>query len=149
MYFVIKHFKELSINELYEIVKSRFEVFVSEQKIVEQDFDDVDKESYHLFAIKDKRVIAYCRVITLSKEYNTPSIGRVLVLKEYRRKKLAFNIMTEAISFIKHNLKKEEVTLSAQEYIVDFYKSLGFVEASNKYIEAGIPHIKMKLKLLI
>lgn len=149
MYFVIKHFKELSINELYEIVKSRFEVFVSEQKIVEQDFDDVDKESYHLFAIKDKRVIAYCRVITLSKEYNTPSIGRVLVLKEYRRKKLAFNIMTEAISFIKDNLKKEEVTLSAQEYIVDFYKSLGFVEASNKYIEVGIPHIKMKLKLLI
>ena len=35
MNFAIKTFNELTIDELYEIVKSRFEVFVCEQKIVE------------------------------------------------------------------------------------------------------------------
>ena len=44
MEFLIKHFNDLNTNELYEIVKSRFEVFVMEQKIVdEHDFDDKDK----------------------------------------------------------------------------------------------------------
>ena len=33
MNFAIKTFNELTIDELYEIVKSRFEVFVCEQKI--------------------------------------------------------------------------------------------------------------------
>lgn len=50
MEFLIKHFNDLNTNELYEIVKSRFEVFVMEQKIVdEQDFDDKDKLCYHGF----------------------------------------------------------------------------------------------------
>ncbi len=41
MEFLIKHFNELKVDELYEIVKSRFEVFTMEQKIIEeQDFDD-------------------------------------------------------------------------------------------------------------
>ena len=42
--FEIKKFNDLTVNEMYEIAKSRFEVFVCEQKIVEeQDFDDKDK----------------------------------------------------------------------------------------------------------
>ena len=41
MNFEIKRFNELNVDEMYEIAKSRFEVFVCEQKIVEeQDFDD-------------------------------------------------------------------------------------------------------------
>ena len=36
MEFLIKHFNDLNTNELYEIVKSRFEVFVMEQKIVDE-----------------------------------------------------------------------------------------------------------------
>ena len=48
--FKIKHFNELSINELYEIAKCRYEVFACEQKIFsENDFDDIDKNCYHLF----------------------------------------------------------------------------------------------------
>ena len=42
--FVIKHFKDLSVDEFFEIAKARYEVFACEQKITqENDFDDTDK----------------------------------------------------------------------------------------------------------
>ena len=48
MKFEIKSFNELSVDEMYEIAKSRFEVFVCEQKITqEQDFDD---KTHHHFS---------------------------------------------------------------------------------------------------
>ena len=109
--FKIKHFNELTSNELYEICKSRYEVFACEQKIVnENDFDDIDKD---------------------------------LVLKEYRGKKIAKEMMDVAIRFIINNLNEEYITLSAQEYIKNLYLSCGFKEVSDIYYEAGIPHIKM------
>ena len=58
MNFAIKTFNELTIDELYEIVKSRFEVFVCEQKIVEdQEFDDKDKVSYHIMLKENDKVV--------------------------------------------------------------------------------------------
>ena len=58
MNFAIKTFNELTIDELYEIVKSRFEVFVCEQKIIEdQEFDDKDKVSYHIMLKENDKVV--------------------------------------------------------------------------------------------
>ena len=37
---VVKHFNELSTTELYEILKTRFEIFVMEQECLYQDIDD-------------------------------------------------------------------------------------------------------------
>ena len=49
--------------------------------------------------------------------------------------------------FILKNVKKEfpnlEVVLSAQEYLINFYHSLGFKKQGNIYLEDGIPHVKM------
>lgn len=43
--FRVKYFNELNINELYDIAKARYEVFVCDQKITcENDFDDKDKD---------------------------------------------------------------------------------------------------------
>ena len=53
MNFEIKSFNELTVDDMYEIAKARFEVFVCEQKITcEQDFDDKDKKCHHVF-LKD------------------------------------------------------------------------------------------------
>ena len=84
MNFAIKTFNELTIDELYEIVKSRFEVFVCEQKIVEdQEFDDKDKVSYHIMLKENDKVVAYCRIVPKEIGYDYTSIGRVLVLSSY------------------------------------------------------------------
>ena len=49
MTFFAKTFNELSNTELYEILKSRCEIFTVEQSILYQDMDDVDKMSLHCF----------------------------------------------------------------------------------------------------
>ena len=46
---VVKHFNELSTSELYEILKTRFEIFVTEQECIYQDLDDKDQDAIHVF----------------------------------------------------------------------------------------------------
>jgi len=144
--FKIKHFNDLTLSELYEIAKCRYEVFACEQKIFgENDFDDVDKNCYHIFFENDNKITAYARIIPKEfSSYDDISIGRVLVLPEYRRYKIAKKMMDHAISFIKIELNENSITLSAQESIKRLYLSCGFVEISDVYDEVGIPHVKMR-----
>ena len=79
--------------------------------------------------------------------YNDASIGRVLVLKEYRGKGLAKEMMLKAIEVIQKEYGVNEITLSAQSYIKDLYKNVGFKEVSEEYEEAGISHVKMKFRI--
>ena len=146
--FKIKHFNELSIDELYEIVKARYEVFACEQKIFsENDFDDIDKNCYHVFLQKNNEVVAYSRILPKEiSSYNDISIGRVLVIPKYRRSGLAKKMMNFCIDFIKTDLNESNITLSAQEYIKDLYLQCGFTPISDVYDEVGIPHIKMRLQ---
>ncbi len=148
MEFLIKHFNELKVDELYEIVKSRFEVFTMEQKIIEeQDFDDKDKFCYHGFFEDNGRVVAYGRIVLKGLSYDECSIGRVLVLKQYRRQGIAKKLLKNLIEYINKELKEEDITISAQVYAKDLYKSVGFKEYGEVYDEVNIPHIKMKLNL--
>ena len=145
--FIIKHFNELTTDEFYEIAKARYEVFACEQKITqENDFDDIDKKCYHIFSLNDNTITSYARIIP--KQYSTykdTSIGRVLVNKNYRKNGLAKELMLKSIEFINNNLKEKHISLSAQYYIKDLYKSLGFKEISDVYDEVGISHVKMRL----
>lgn len=146
--FEIKKFNELSTDEMYEIAKSRFEVFVCEQKIIEeQDFDDKDKLCYHIMLKEDGRVIAYSRIVPKGLGYNNISIGRVLVLKSYRRKGIAQKMIRYCLDFIKNELDENIVVLSGQLYAKGLYESVGFKAISDIYNEVNIPHVKMKIEL--
>ena len=144
--FEIKKFNDLTVNEMYEIAKSRFEVFVCEQKIVEeQDFDDKDKVCHHIMLKENERVVAYCRIVPKGIGYDYISVGRVLVLSSHRRKGIAQEMMKVALEFIKNNLDEKTVVLSAQLYAKGLYESVGFKVISDVYDEVGIPHVKMRL----
>ena len=140
-------FYELTNDDIYELAKARYEVFVCDQKITcENDFDDRDQDCYHMLGYYDNKVIAYCRILKPGVAYKTSSIGRVLVLKDYRRNNIAKEMMEKAVEFIINDLGYEEITLSAQLYVKDLYESIGFKVISDIYEEAEIPHIKMSLK---
>ena len=148
MNFEIKYFNELTVNEMYEIAKSRFEVFVCEQKTVEdQDFDDKDKESYHEMLKDGERIVAYSRILPKGLSYDHASIGRVLVLQSYRRKGVAQEMMKACVEFIKQNFDETEIIISAQLYVKAMYESVGFKVISDVYDEVNIPHVKMKREL--
>ena len=142
----IKSYNSLTLDELYEICKVRYEVFVCEQRIYqENDFDDIDKKVFHIFLEDKGKIVAYARIIPSGVTYNSAAIGRVLVLKEYRRKGIASELMKRSIDFIKEELKEKKITLSAQLYAKDLYESVGFKVDSDIYNEVDIPHVKMVL----
>lgn len=148
MNFEILKFSELTVDDMYEIAKSRFEVFVCEQEITEeQDFDDKDKLCHHVMLKEDGRVVAYSRIVPKGLAYDYISIGRVLVLESHRRKGVAQEMMRACIEFIKENLHENTVVLSAQLYVKSMYEAVGFKVISEVYDEVNIPHVKMKIEL--
>lgn len=148
MDFEIKKFNELTVDDMYEIAKSRFEVFVCEQEITEeQDFDDRDKECHHVVLKENGRVVAYSRIVPKGVGYDYTSIGRVLVLQSHRKKGIAQEMMKSCLKFIKENVDEKTVVVSAQLYVKDLYESVGFEVISEVYDEVNIPHVKMKIEL--
>ena len=141
---VIKNFSELSTEEIYNILKLRSEVFVVEQNCVYQDIDEKDKKATHLFIEKNNEIIAYTRIFKKGYYYEeNPSIGRVVVSKKERGKKLGKEIMLNSIEFIKKELEGRKIELSAQKYLDKFYKDLDFYSEGEDYLEDGIPHQRM------
>ena len=141
---VIKNFSELSTEEIYNILKLRSEVFVVEQNCVYQDIDEKDQKATHLFIEKNNEIIAYTRIFKKGDYYEeNPSIGRVVVSKKERGKKLGKEIMIKSINFIKKELKERKIELSAQKYLDKFYKDLDFYSEGEDYLEDGIPHQRM------
>ena len=142
----IKEFKELSNFELYKIIQVRINVFVVEQNCSYEECDDKDLKSYHLFYQDNETIAAYLRIIPAGISYSEPSIGRVLVKKEYRRQGLASEMMKKAVEFIKENFNSDSIRISAQKYLMDFYQDLGFKRVSEEYLEDDIPHYEMLYK---
>ena len=143
MDFTVKSFDELKTSELYEILKSRTEVFLLEQNIVCQDMDDVDYESYHFFIKEGNRVIAYLRAYYTDRENKIVKIGRVLTLSHGNG--MGRTLMDNTITEIKRLFECKKVIVSAQKQAEGFYKKCGFKTVSDEYLEEGIPHVKMEL----
>ncbi|AAO35741.1 acetyltransferase [Clostridium tetani] len=142
----VKKFKELKCEEIYKILQIRNKIFIVEQKCAYQDCDDRDKKSYHVYVEDKGEIVSYLRILPRKVSYNEVSIGRVLVNKNYRGKGIAREMMIKAINFIEKNLGEKEIKIQAQCYLINFYKSLGFKEISNEYLEDNIPHIDMLYK---
>lgn len=146
MMIIRKKFNELTTEELYNILKIRSEVFVVEQNCIYNDIDGKDLTSIHIMAIEDGEIKGYLRVLQPGVSYETASLGRVLVPKKFRGDQIARMIVQEGIDYVSENFEKPEITIGAQEYLREFYKSLGFKEISEVYGEDGIPHIDMYYK---
>ena len=145
---VIKTFYKLEIEELYQILRLRSEVFVVEQDCIYQDLDNKDQKAIHLFLKENENIIAYTRVFKKGDYYKNPSIGRVVVSKNERGKELGKKIMKSSIDYIKKNELGEKIELSAQKYLDKFYKDLDFYTIGKEYMEDGIPHQRMLLDLI-
>ena len=139
----IKPFEALNVNELYDLLKLRSEIFVVEQNCVYLDLDGKDKKALHLIGEYDNKIVAYVRLFDAGISFDNASIGRVVVDADYRDRKWGHDLMREAISAIKSNFNKEKITIGAQLYLKKFYESHGFVRSSEMYLEDDIPHIEM------
>lgn len=145
MEWIFKSFEELTNEELYAVLKLRFEVFVIEQNCLDIDPDGKDKVSMHLMLEDDGKIIGCARILPPKVSYDEPSIGRIALDKSYRGTGLGREIVQKCIDFIHNIMKIREIRISGQAYLLDFYKSFGFVVAKGPYLEDKIPHYQMLL----
>ena len=136
-----KLFRELTVDELYELLRVRAEVFVVEQDCVYQDLDGDDQVSVHLWLTKGDKVVALCRVCPAGTHMEEVSIGRVITTE--RGKGYGKRIMLEGIKVAQEHFNAKRIDIEAQEYARGFYEQVGFRQSSEPFMLDGIPHIRM------
>ncbi|WP_339706039.1 GNAT family N-acetyltransferase [Algoriphagus aquimarinus] len=144
---VIKPFEELSNHELYAIIRLRNEVFVVEQDCVFQDADNKDQLAFHVMIFTGDFLAAYARVLPAGASFAEASIGRVVSDKKARGTGAGRRLIKDSLSFILSEYGSCSVRIGAQTYLNEFYKSLGFVNAGEVYLEDGIEHVEMTTKV--
>ena len=145
MKIIVKHYKELTTDELYEILKIRVDVFVVEQKCPYPEVDGKDKNAYHILGYQNEKLVGYLRVLNRGVAFKNVSIGRVISLK--RREGIGTALLRKGIEVAKEKYQADVIEIEAKTYAKEFYAKEGFVQASDEFLEDGIPHIKMELKI--
>ncbi len=143
MEWILKPFQDLTVFQLYALLRLRSEVFIVEQNCVYQDLDNKDEASFHLMGFENNELLAYTRLLPPGISYPYASIGRVVTSPKNRRKGTGKFLMEKSITETIRLFGNQPIKISAQLYLKKFYTSLGFVQASDTYLEDGIEHIEM------
>ena len=126
-----------------ETLKSlRHQVFIVEQGVsTAEEWDGRDDESVHLIVESaDGQAIGTGRLLPEGR------IGRMAVLKEWRRRGVGAAIMKFFVRMAAEE-GRESLVLDAQTHAIGFYEGFGFVAEGDIFMDAGIPHRRMWLGL--
>ncbi len=139
-------FHALGVDDLYDALALRAEVFVVEQACVFQDADGADRHSAHLLGRDGAGVLqAYLRVVDPGVKYPEPSLGRVITSAAARGTGLGHRLVDEGLARCGSAWPGRPIRIGAQARLQAFYASHGFVREGVDYIEDGIPHCEMVL----
>lgn len=138
-----KNFEELTVHELYAILRLRSEVFVVEQNCVFMEMDNKDQACFHLMGWKGDLLAAYARLVPQNVAFPYISIGRVVTSPAYREKGAGKDLLANSISYCEQLFGKQPIKIGAQLYLKRFYEQFGFRQTGDIYLEDGIDHIHM------
>lgn len=137
------HFKVCIVNwhmHAAQLKTVREQVFLIEQQVpIELEWDGLDAVSKHLLALN-----AANEAIGCARLLGDGSVGRMAVLKSYRRLGVGMALLKAAIKYYRQ-LGLQRITLSAQMHAIPFYKKAGFKVCSEPYLDADILHVDMWL----
>lgn len=123
----------------------RHRVFVVEQHVPEDlEHDDEDAHAYHVLARLVGQPVGTGRL--LEKPGGQGKIGRMAVLPEARGHAVG-RALVEALMARARARGLVEVFLDAQAQAIGFYEKLGFVGEGDRFMDAGIEHLRMRMKL--
>ncbi|WP_332910543.1 GNAT family N-acetyltransferase [Algoriphagus boritolerans] len=143
----VKAFQDLTVYELYALLKLRSEVFVVEQNCVYLDLDDKDQVCYHVMLYRNDQLVACSRLVPPGLVYEEMAIGRVISAGAVRGLGMGRKVMGLSIQYCQELFGPGDIRIGAQTYALGFYSSLGFVPDGETYDEDGIEHIEMVKKI--
>lgn len=139
----------LQISETRDIAlcrQLRRVVFIEEQGVPEADeVDDQDDAALHLLARLDAEPVGSARLLIKGDQ---GKIGRVCVLKSARGAGIGAALIRAAVARFGQMPGILSVKLGAQTHALGFYAALGFDAIGPDYLDAGILHRDMVLRLL-
>ena len=142
-----KPFEELTVPEVYEILRLRSEVFVVEQECAYQDIDGKDPGSWQVMVCDDTgELVAGLRVLRPGVSFPEASLGRVVT--RFRGKGYGAVAMREGIRIACEQYGAETLRIEAQCHAIGFYERFGFRVDSAEFLEDGIPHVEMVASLV-
>jgi ElaA protein len=137
-------FPALRLDDLYDALALRAEVFVVEQACIFQDADGADRHSAHLLGRDAAGILhAYLRIVDPGVKYAEPSLGRVITSPVARGSGLGHRLLDEGIARCATAWPGQGIRIGAQARLEAFYASHGFMREGADYIEDGIPHCEM------
>lgn len=120
----------------------RTEVFVQEQNVpAELELDAEDAHCIHAIACNE-----HGRGIGTGRLLPNAHIGRMAVCKAYRGSGVGSLLLAALIDQARKR-GDAQVVLAAQVHAMPFYSRHGFVEEGGVFLDAGIDHMTMRLKL--
>lgn len=138
-------FEDLGVNDLYDALALRSEVFGVEQACAYHDLDGLDRVAWHLLGrSREGALAAYLRAIDPGRKYEVPSIGRVVVPAARRGTGLGHVLMAEGLRRCALAWPGQANRIGAQARLQGFYRGHGYAACGDVYIEDGIPHIEME-----
>ncbi|WP_054635143.1 GNAT family N-acetyltransferase [Thalassobacillus sp. C254] len=118
----------------------RFNVFVEEQKVPEEEeIDEFEEEAVHFVAYDQDKPIGAGRFREVE---GVGKVERICVLADYRHTGAGRLLMEAIEAFAKE--QRVNLKLNAQTRAKGFYEKLGYHVTSGEFMDAGIPHVEMK-----
>jgi len=146
-----KTFHQLALDQLFEILKLRIDVFVVEQQCPYPELDNCDRhmETRHLSGRDEGgQLMAYARILPPGLRYPEVNLGRFVVEAKARGKGAGRQLLRTALDVMQECWPGSAIRISAQDYLQEFYAQSGFTRVSDVYLEDGIPHVEMLKKPL-
>lgn len=142
----VRLFHKLSVNQLFDALQLRVNVFVVEQQCAYPELDEYDRhaETRHFSGSNEAgQLMAYARILPPGSRYLDVNLGRFVVRKDARGQGVGHQLLREALKEIQNNWPGSAIRISAQDYLQKFYEQYGFLRVSDVYLEDGIPHVEM------
>ncbi|HEX5142125.1 MAG TPA: GNAT family N-acetyltransferase [Dehalococcoidia bacterium] len=152
-------------SEMDEALSVRRRVFIEEQGVpAEEEIDAHDADpvtvttAVHVLVRRDGLAVATGRLLlphgAASSSFAGPNsprednahIGRVAVLAEFRRHGAGRAVMS-ALHTLGVERELRDITLAAQMHAIGFYERLGYVARGDVFLDAGIEHRWMDIRL--
>jgi len=138
--------------EMQQALDVRRRVFIEEQRVPESleiDEHDGNPESVttamHVLALMGEAPVATGRVL-LAHDDGRAHIGRVAVLAQHRRAGYGRAVM-QALHELAFERGIRDITLAAQLHAIGFYERLGYTVYGDVFLDAGIEHRWMDIRL--
>lgn len=134
---------DMSANTLYQLLKLRVDVFVVEQDCAYGELDgrDLEDRARHYWLASNGPSDEILGCLRLLKEPGGEyRIGRLCTAPSARGRSLGRQLLEAGLA----EVGDKACLLSAQEYLVDFYRGYGFEPAGPAEDWDGVPHVEMR-----